>query len=62
MQSRVNFTRLTGVKVEEFRKIVERVRVDWDTLHKKKKISGRVSRLKTLGNEVLVVLIYYNFM
>ena len=58
---RVNFTRLTGVKVEEFREIVERVRPDWDTLQEKKKIFGRASRLKTLEDEVLLVLVYYRF-
>ena len=29
---KLNFTRLIGIKVEEFQKIVEKVRVDWDAL------------------------------
>ncbi|MDR0631723.1 MAG: transposase family protein [Holosporaceae bacterium] len=58
---RVNFTRLTGVKVEEFREIVAIVRLEWDKLQSQKKVSGRNSHLKTLEDEVLLVLIYYRF-
>jgi hypothetical protein len=53
--------RLTGVKVEEFREIVAIVRLEWDKLQSQKKVSGRNSHLKTLEDEVLLVLIYYRF-
>lgn len=35
------FSRLTGVKQEEFRGIVRKVRSKWDAFQKKKKVSGR---------------------
>ncbi len=56
-----NFSRLTGVTVEEFREIVRKVTPKWEAFQKKKKISGRASKLKTQEDEVLLVLIYYRF-
>ena len=58
---RTNFTRLTGVKIDDFKEIVEKVRPDWDKLQKKKKVSGRPSQLKTLEDEILLTLIFYRF-
>jgi hypothetical protein len=47
--------------LEEFRKIVEKVRPGWEKLQQKKKVSGRNSHLKTLEDEILLVLIFYRF-
>jgi hypothetical protein len=55
-----NFLQLTGVKVEEFDKIVELVKPLWQsTVESKKKTAGRTARLKTIEDKVLCVLIYY---
>ena len=56
-----NFSRLTGVTVDEFREIVRKVTPKWEAFQKRKKVSGRCSKLKTLEDEVLLVLIYYRF-
>jgi hypothetical protein len=56
-----NFTRLTGIKLEEFWRIVEKVRPNWEKLEQQKKVSGRNSHLKTLEDEILLVLIFYRF-
>ena len=56
-----NFSRLTGVKLSEFREIFHAVSPKWKKVQKKKKIAGRTSKLKTLEDEVLLVLIYYRF-
>lgn len=56
-----NFSRLTGVKLSEFCEILRKVSPKWDEVQQKKKIAGRTSKLKTLEDEVLLVLIYYRF-
>ena len=56
-----NFSRLTGVKIEEFHEIVQKTSPKWNEFIRKKKVSGRNSKLKTLEDEVLLVLIYYRF-
>ena len=56
-----NFSRLTGIKLEEFLEIVEKVRPLWEKFQRKKKVSGRYSKIKTLEDEVLMLLIYYRF-
>ena len=56
-----NFSRLTGVRLDEFREIIRKVRPKWTEIQKRKKVSGRSSKLKTLEDEVLLVLIYYRF-
>jgi transposase len=58
---KVNFTRLSGVKLEDFKKIVEQARPDWAKMQQKKKVSGRNSHLRTLEDEILLVLIFYRF-
>jgi hypothetical protein len=55
------FSRLTGVKLEEFLEIVKKVRPLWEKFQKSKKVSGRSSKLKTLEDEVLMLLMYYRF-
>ena len=56
-----NFSRLTGIKLSEFREIVFKVSPKWKEVQQKTKIAGRTSKLKTLENEILLVLIYYRF-
>ena len=56
-----DFSRLTGVKLEEFREIIRKVTPRWEEFQKKKKVSGRQSKLKSLEDEVLLLLIYYRF-
>ena len=56
-----NFSRLTGVKLEEFLEIVNKVGLLWEKFQKSKKVSGRKSKLKTLEDEVLMLLMYYRF-
>ena len=56
-----NFSRLTGVRLNEFHEIIRKVSPKWEEIQRKKKVSGRSSKLKTLEDEVLLVLIYYRF-
>ncbi|WP_349967716.1 transposase family protein [Wolbachia endosymbiont of Armadillidium arcangelii] len=53
------FCQLTGLKVEEFQKIVKKVRQEWERIEKEKKCHGRKSRIGTLEDKILCVLIYY---
>ena len=50
------FARLTGVKLSDFLKIIEKVRPLWEKLQAKKICAGRRSNITSLEN---VVLIYY---
>ena len=54
-----NFRDITGLKVEEFEKIVEKIRPEWEKLEKKKKCHGRMSNLPTLEDKILCVILYY---
>lgn len=56
-----NFSRLTGVRLDEFHEIIRKVRPKWEEIQRKKKVPGRSSKLKALEEEVLLVLIYYRF-
>ena len=53
------FARLTGIKLEQFHEIVRKVDPKWEKIQKKKKVSGRPSKLKTLADEVLLIILYY---
>ena len=53
------FLRLTGLKVNEFTAIVEKVRPLWEIEESKKKSYGRLSHLPTLEDKVLCVCVYY---
>lgn len=53
------FRQLTGLKVEEFQKVVEKVRQEWERIEKQKKCHGRKSHIGTLEDKILCVLIYY---
>lgn len=53
------FARVTGVKLEDFYKIVAKIRPSWNKLQASKLCHGRNSNLKSLENEILMVLIYY---
>ena len=55
------FARITGIKLVEFLKIVEKVRPLWNKVIAKKKCHGRNSNLKTLENEILMVILYYRY-
>jgi hypothetical protein len=56
----VIFLRLTGVKVDEFKEIVTRVKPVWDkVIEAQKKCQGRQSPLTTLEDKVLALLLYY---
>jgi len=55
----VNFLRLTGLKVEEFDKIVIKLKPSFEELESKKLLSGRKSHLATMEDKLLCVFIYY---
>lgn len=54
-----NFRDITGLKVEEFEKIVKKVRPEWEKVEKQKKCHGRKSQLPTLEDKILCVILYY---
>jgi len=54
-----NFRDVTGLKVEEFEKIVEKVSPEWKKMEKQKKRHGRMSNLPTLEDKILCVILYY---
>lgn len=54
-----NFLHLTGVKIEEFGELVERVKPDWEIIQESKKCDGRTSQLPTIEDQVLCTLLYY---
>ena len=56
-QKRV-FLKITGVSLEDFYKIIERITPGWNKILQKKKAAGRNSKLKTLEDEILVLLIF----
>ena len=47
--------------MEEFQEIIRKVTPKWEKFQKKKKVSGRQSKIKSLEDEVLMLLIYYRF-
>ena len=51
--------RATGVKLETFYDMVKKVRPFWNKLQSSKRCHGRNSNLKSLENEILLVLFYY---
>ncbi|WP_224721409.1 transposase [Candidatus Wolbachia massiliensis] len=54
-----NFRDITGLKIEEFEKIVKKVRPEWEKLEKQKKRHGRTAKLPTLEDKMLCVILYY---
>ncbi|OAM06395.1 MAG: hypothetical protein TV41_06965 [Wolbachia endosymbiont of Dactylopius coccus] len=46
-----NFRNITGLTVEEFEKVVEKVRPEWEKVEKQKKCHGRRSQLPTLEDK-----------
>jgi hypothetical protein len=54
-----NFAQLTGLKIIEFKKIVEQMRDDWAKIESSKKSHGRMSHIVTFEDKVLCVFIYY---
>jgi len=55
----VNFLKLTGLKVEEFDKIVIKLKPAFEELEAKKLLAGRTSHLPTIEDKLLCVFIYY---
>ncbi len=54
-----NFRNITGLTIEEFKKVVEKVRSGWEKLEKQKKCHGRRSKLPTLEDKLFCVILYY---
>ena len=54
-----NFLHLTGVKIEEFRELAERIKSDWGEIQESKKRDGRTAQLSTIEDQVLCTLLYY---
>lgn len=54
-----NFRNITGLTIEEFEKVVEKVRSGWEKLEKQKKCHGRRSKLPTLEDKLFCVILYY---
>ena len=54
------FLRLTGVSINNFQEIIKNITDEWEQkILLKKKCEGRTSKLKTLEDKVLVLLMYY---
>ena len=53
------FKRITGLSAEEFEKVIEKVRPEWEKIEAQKKCKGRPSNLPRLEDKVLCLLIYY---
>lgn len=54
-----NFRNIAGLTIEEFEKVVEKVRSEWKNLEKQKKCHGRRSQLPTLEDKLFCVILYY---
>lgn len=54
-----NFRDVTGLKIEEFEKVVEKVRPEWEKVQEQKKCHGRTSRLPVLEDKILCIILYY---
>lgn len=54
-----NFRDVTGLKIEEFEKVVEKVRPEWEKVQEQKKCHGRTSRLPVLQDKILCIILYY---
>ncbi len=54
-----NFRNIAGLTIEEFEKVVEKVRSEWERLEKQKKCHGRRSQLPTLEDKLFCVILYY---
>lgn len=54
-----NFRDVTGLKIEEFEKVVEKVRPEWEKVQEQKKCHGRTSRLPKLEDKILCIILYY---
>ncbi|WP_410541769.1 transposase family protein [Wolbachia endosymbiont (group A) of Aleiodes leptofemur] len=50
---------VTGLKIEEFEKVVEKVRPEWEKVQEQKKCHGRTSRLPVLEDKILCIILYY---
>ena len=53
------FYRMTGIQVEDFQRIVNENRPAWNRLQKKKKCHGRNSKVATLEERLMLLLLRY---
>ena len=53
------FFRITGIQVEDFQRIVNENRPTWNRLQKKKKCHGRNSKVATLEERLMLLLLRY---
>ena len=53
------FPRITGIQVEAFQHIVKENRIAWNRLQKKKKCRGRNSKVATLEERLMLLLLRY---
>ena len=53
------FFRMTGVKIEDFQRIVNENRPAWKRLQKKEKCHGRNSKVATLEERLMLLLLRY---
>lgn len=53
------FQRITGTSVKEFECIAEKLAPHWNKFLKSKKLDGRPSKLKTMRDHLLLLLMYY---
>ena len=56
-----SLSRLTGVTFPEFLEMVRKLTPLWKKFQNRKKVSGRNSKIKTLEDELLMLLVYYRF-
>uniref|UniRef100_A0A3B0J0V3 Transposase Helix-turn-helix domain-containing protein n=1 Tax=Wolbachia endosymbiont of Aleurodicus floccissimus TaxID=2152762 RepID=A0A3B0J0V3_9RICK len=45
--------------IEEFEKVVEKMRPEWEKVQEQKKCHGRTSRLPVLEDKILCIILYY---
>ena len=55
----LSFTRMTGLTIQEFKELVNKIAPSYQQIEESKLCHGRNSRLVTLADKLLCVLIYY---
>ncbi len=58
-QHEKHFTRLTALKIADFLKLIDLIQNDWKKFEQTKIKQGRSSKLKTIHDKILCLLIYY---
>ncbi|WP_264731820.1 transposase family protein [Wolbachia endosymbiont (group A) of Sphaerophoria taeniata] len=54
-----NFRNIIGLTIEEFEKVVEKMRPEWKKVEKQKKCHGRRPQLPALEDKLFCVILYY---